>query len=63
MYKQTRKCYKTNTRARSAAGYLPPSRSTPALSELGSDQRHDGSTGGRNVSGGGARVNGEGSGD
>ena len=38
MYKRTRKCYKTNTRARSAAGYLPPSRPTPAVSERGSEQ-------------------------
>ena len=39
MYKQTRKGYKTNTRARSAAGYLPPSATTPAPSEDKREQR------------------------
>ena len=39
MYKRTRKCYKTNTRARSAAGYLPPSATTPAPSEDKLEQR------------------------
>ena len=39
MHKQTRKCYKTNTRARSAAGYLPPSAITPAPSEDKLEQR------------------------
>ena len=44
MYKQTRKGYKTNTRARSAAGYLPPSRPTPAVSERGSEKRLPGAS-------------------
>ena len=44
MYKQTRKCYQTNTRARSAAGYLPPSRPTPTVSERGSEQRLPGAS-------------------